>query len=46
MDARTEFPAFPYSAPYSIQLDFMRSLHRALQHGGVGLFESPTGAQP
>ena len=37
------FPAFPFP-PYSIQLGFMRALYRALEQGGVGLFESPTGA--
>ena len=36
------FPAFPFP-PYDIQLGFMRSLYRALEAGGVGLFESPTG---
>lgn len=36
------FPAFPFT-PYSIQLDFMRELYALLEHGGIGLFESPTG---
>lgn len=36
------FPAFPYP-PYDIQTGFMRALYRALEAGGVGLFESPTG---
>lgn len=43
-NGRTEFPGFPYSTPYSIQLDFMRALYAALEKGGVALFESPTGA--
>ena len=42
---RLDFPAFPYSPPYDIQLGFMRALYRALELGGVGLFESPTGAR-
>lgn len=37
-----EFPAFPYE-PYSIQIDFMRSLYRFLDSGGVSMLESPTG---
>ena len=36
------FTAFPYP-PYDIQVGFMRSLYRALDQGGVGFFESPTG---
>jgi chromosome transmission fidelity protein 1 len=40
--AGEEFPAFPFP-PYDIQLGFMRALYRALEEGGVGLFESPTG---
>ncbi|PRW20458.1 putative ATP-dependent RNA helicase DDX11 [Chlorella sorokiniana] len=39
---RADFPAFPYP-PYDIQLDFMSALYSALEAGGVGLFESPTG---
>ena len=37
------FPAFPHE-PYSIQLDFMRALYDTVDAGGIGLFESPTGA--
>jgi Rad3-related DNA helicase len=37
------FPAFPHE-PYSIQLDFMRALYDTVEAGGIGLFESPTGA--
>ena len=40
---REDFPAFP-GQPYPIQVDFMRALYRSLSSGGVGLFESPTGA--
>jgi hypothetical protein len=39
------FPAFPYP-PYDIQLQFMDALYSALDQGGVGLFESPTGVLP
>ncbi|XP_019371033.1 PREDICTED: ATP-dependent DNA helicase DDX11 isoform X2 [Gavialis gangeticus] len=37
----TRFP-FPF-APYRIQEEFMAALYRALEAGGVGIFESPTG---
>ncbi len=37
------FPAFPHE-PYSIQVDFMRALYDTIDAGGIGLFESPTGA--
>ncbi len=37
------FPAFPYE-PYDIQRRFMESMYATLETGGVGLFESPTGA--
>lgn len=36
------FDAFPFP-PYDIQTGFMRGLYQALEKGGVGLFESPTG---
>lgn len=39
---KKEFDAFPYSA-YDIQLGFMQKLYETLEHGGIGLFESPTG---
>uniref|UniRef100_A0A6Q2YT93 Helicase ATP-binding domain-containing protein n=1 Tax=Esox lucius TaxID=8010 RepID=A0A6Q2YT93_ESOLU len=39
-DAR-DFP-FPYK-PYPIQEQFMQALYGALEHGKVGIFESPTG---
>lgn len=42
LSAELSFLAFPYP-PYDIQLGFMRSLYLALERGGVGLFESPTG---
>ena len=35
--------SFPFSTPYSIQVDLMRSLYKALEEGKSGLFESPTG---
>lgn len=40
----THFPAFPFDPPYPIQQHFMAAVYRRLQTGGVGLFESPTGA--
>ncbi|XP_077424746.1 ATP-dependent DNA helicase DDX11 [Vanacampus margaritifer] len=40
-NGRFQFP-FPYQ-PYTIQEEFMRSLYSALEHGKVGIFESPTG---
>ena len=40
---RQMFPAFPYE-PYDIQRRFMESMYATLETGGVGLFESPTGA--
>ncbi|XP_039296292.1 ATP-dependent DNA helicase DDX11 [Nilaparvata lugens] len=36
-----EFP-FPFE-PYSIQKDFMKNLFLSLEHGKLGIFESPTG---
>lgn len=39
--ASPTFP-FPYQ-PYHIQDQFMQALYRALEHGKVGIFESPTG---
>lgn len=41
-DGEREFPAFPHR-PYDIQLGFMRGLYGALDKGGIGFFESPTG---
>eukprot|EP00898_Chlorokybus_atmophyticus_P007256 jgi/Chlat1/7531/Chrsp62S07038 len=40
---RETFPAFPYEAPYDIQLGLMRAAYETLQRGGVALLESPTG---
>ena len=37
-----EFP-FPYSQPYDIQLNFMKSLYKTLELKRIGIFESPTG---
>ncbi|MCO5590825.1 hypothetical protein L7F22_044800 [Adiantum nelumboides] len=37
-----EFPAFPFE-PYPVQLQLMRAVYAALQKGGVGIVESPTG---
>lgn len=42
MTAGEEFTSFPYP-PYDIQRGFMQALFKALQHGGIGFFESPTG---
>ena len=33
---------FPFP-PYALQLDFMKSVYKCLDEGGVGIFESPTG---
>ena len=40
-DEEIFFP-FPFP-PYDIQEDFMKTLYRVLENGGVGIFESPTG---
>eukprot|EP01147_Barroeca_monosierra_P002573 gene2574-5491_t len=37
----TEFP-FPFP-PYDIQKDMMRELYLCFEHGGLGVFQSPTG---
>ncbi|XP_078487454.1 ATP-dependent DNA helicase DDX11-like [Ciona intestinalis] len=34
--------AFPFE-PYSIQVDFMKSLYQAIEDKNIGIFESPTG---
>src|ERR1700761_7881011 len=39
--SRTDF-SHPYQ-PYSIQLEFMRSLYNCIEDKKVGIFESPTG---
>ncbi|QDZ21842.1 DNA repair helicase [Chloropicon primus] len=39
---RETFPAFPFE-PYDVQKDLMRAVYRTLEHGGVGVLESPTG---
>ncbi|CAI5998177.1 unnamed protein product [Closterium sp. NIES-65] len=41
--SRTEFPSFPYDKPYEIQLQLMRAVYAAVEHGQVGIMESPTG---
>ena len=40
--AGESFPAFPFP-PYDIQLQLMRAVYGALENGGVGIVESPTG---
>jgi len=41
---RAEFPAFPYAAPYGIQIDLMRKVYDAAERKKtLGVFESPTG---
>ena len=42
VEGEPSFSSFPHK-PYSIQLDFMRSLYTALDNRCIGLFESPTG---
>ena len=37
------FPAFPYDAPYDIQLDLMRHLYTSIEQRKVTIVESPTG---
>lgn len=37
------FPAFPYGAPYDIQLDLMRHLYTSIEQRKVTIIESPTG---
>lgn len=39
----SEFHAFPYSPPYSIQVDLMRHLYTAIEDRKVAIVESPTG---
>ncbi|KAF9257517.1 DNA repair helicase [Marasmius fiardii PR-910] len=38
-----DFPAFPYSPPYLIQVDLMRHLYAAIEKRQVAIVESPTG---
>ena len=42
LEGERPFSSFPHK-PYSIQLDFMRSLYASLDNRSIGLFESPTG---
>ncbi|KAJ7366620.1 helicase C-terminal domain-containing protein [Mycena albidolilacea] len=39
----TQFPAFPYSPPYPIQVDLMRHLYTSIEQKKVTIVESPTG---
>ncbi|KAK7048171.1 ATP-dependent DNA helicase CHL1 [Favolaschia claudopus] len=39
----SEFPAFPYSPPYPIQVDLMRHLYTSIEQKKVTIVESPTG---
>ncbi|KAK0441552.1 helicase C-terminal domain-containing protein [Armillaria borealis] len=38
-----EFPAFPYSPPYPIQVELMRHLYTSIEGRKVTIVESPTG---
>ncbi|KAJ6512039.1 helicase C-terminal domain-containing protein [Mycena vitilis] len=38
-----EFPAFPYSPPYPIQVELMRHLYTSIEQKKVTIVESPTG---
>ncbi|KAK0201976.1 helicase C-terminal domain-containing protein [Desarmillaria ectypa] len=38
-----EFPAFPYSPPYPIQVELMRHLYTSIEERKVTIVESPTG---
>lgn len=37
------FSAFPYDAPYDIQIDLMRHLYTSIEQRKVTIVESPTG---
>ena len=39
----SDFPAFPYSSPYQIQLDLMRHLYSSIEQKKIAIIESPTG---
>ena len=44
----TNFPfefEFPFP-PYEIQKEFMQKLYDTIEHGKIGIFESPTGTVP
>lgn len=41
--AQSQAFRFPYDTAYSIQLDLMQALFRAIEERHVGVFESPTG---
>ncbi|KAK1225406.1 ATP-dependent DNA helicase chl1 [Marasmius sp. AFHP31] len=38
-----DFPAFPYSPPYAIQVDLMKHLYTTIENRQVTIIESPTG---
>lgn len=38
-----DFPAFPFSPPYAIQVDLMRHLYTSIEQKHVTIVESPTG---
>lgn len=39
----SNFPAFPYDPPYSIQIDLMRHVYTSIEKRQVTIVESPTG---
>ncbi|KAM7540253.1 hypothetical protein Aperf_G00000037799 [Anoplocephala perfoliata] len=41
---RTEFPGFPYPAPYPQQIDLMRFLYTSITSSKCAVIESPTGS--
>lgn len=42
MNAEAKPFGFPFE-PYHIQKEFMEELYNVLEHGKIGIFESPTG---
>lgn len=43
LETPTDFPAFPFSPPYEIQVELMRHLYAAIEDRKVTIVESPTG---
>ena len=42
MASKTKDFHHPYQ-PYDIQVEFMNAVYECIQHGRIGIFESPTG---
>lgn len=43
LPTRSNFPAFPYDPPYSIQIDLMSHVYTSIEKRQVTIVESPTG---